>query len=150
MNEEQLFGQMIFWRQKTLKALDATTEEEADKMPEKFSNNLRWNFGHILVLTDSILLKAIGETITVQERYIHYFDGGTSPKDWKEAPPSLDELRRNLEAQALRLEAILKGRLDEGLAKPFLGLNTIGGLLLFAMNHECLHLGTINGLKKGL
>ncbi|TCP30583.1 DinB family protein [Scopulibacillus darangshiensis] len=150
MNEALLFKQLNFWRNRTLAILDETTEEEADKMREGFSNNIRWNLGHILVIHDRLLLSLAGEPSSVPDSYVAYFNKGTSPADWEDAPPTLTELRGKLEAQPMKLEEVLTGRLEEKLVTPLKGMETVKEMIAFAPTHEAMHVGTILGLKKSL
>ncbi|MFC7392338.1 DinB family protein [Scopulibacillus cellulosilyticus] len=149
MNQEQLFYQMNFVRQSTLKELDETTEEQVDKMLKGFSNNIHWNFGHILAATEHIL-QFVGERSSFLESYGSYFNPGTSPKEWKDTPPSIREIRKQLEEQPKRLEKILKGRLNEEMEKTFFGMKSIGELVAYFNCHESLHVGTVKGLKQAL
>lgn len=55
MNEEMLFKQMKFIRNRTIAMLDATSEELATEIPQGFRNNLLWNFGHIVVIQEHII-----------------------------------------------------------------------------------------------
>ncbi|MBM7645724.1 putative damage-inducible protein DinB [Scopulibacillus daqui] len=149
MNEEQLFYQFNFARQSTLKELDETTIEQADKMLEGFSNNIHWNFGHILVASEHIF-HFVEENAVLPKPYWDFFNPGTSPKEWHGTPPSMKEVRAHLEDQAKRLEKATRGRLDSEMEKTFFGMKTIGELIFFFTCHENLHLGTIKGLKQAL
>lgn len=148
MNEEQLFELMNFWQKQTLDLLDLTNEEEADVILEGFSNNLRWNLGHILISLPGLVMPRIGENFPYPKEYLTYFNRGTSPKDWTDTPPSLNEIKEKMEAQTELIKQHVTGKCDQPLEKPFMGMTTVGGLLAFAINHEVLHIGTILGMRK--
>ncbi|MGG1685013.1 DinB family protein [Pseudalkalibacillus sp. NRS-1564] len=152
MKDAQLLKQFTFWRYRTLQALDAVTEEQADVLPEGFTNTVRWNLGHVLVTAEFVL-----DRFTVMEKslpinYSALFKAGTRPGDWTEEPPSLIEIKHYLIEQNKRISE-LEGELSESLQSEFsigsyLTLETVGELILFLMNHENLHLGTISGIKR--
>lgn len=153
MNESMIFQQMRFIRNRTLAALDATTEEMADKVPEGFANNIRWNLGHIYVTQEKLAYSFLQEDPYLPEGYLHFFNAKTSPSTWESTPPSLAELRNLLATQLDRLEETFRGRLAEKGEKPFrLGehvqFDTLAEVLSFMNWHEGLHQGTISSLKR--
>ncbi|MFC4617151.1 DinB family protein [Camelliibacillus cellulosilyticus] len=150
MEAKQTFHLFTFARKNTLKELDATSEAIADKMAEGFSNNIRWNFGHIVTVTESIVCRLAGATSELPGNYMTLFASGTSPKDWQGEVPSLKELREQLEKQMARIQNTFYDKLDNKTVEDFLGLETVRDAILFAIYHEGMHLGTIKGLKKGL
>lgn len=148
MNEEQLFQLMEFWRKQTVGILDMTSEKEADIIPVGFSNNLRWNLGHILISLPGLVMTRSGERFPYSKEYLAYFNRGTSPKDWEDAPPTLAEIKEKLESQLEMIQRSVSGKLEQKLEEPFMGLETVGGLLGFAINHEVLHIGTMLAMRK--
>ena len=152
MNDSQLLKQFTFWRYRTIQALDATTEEQADRLPEGFTNTIRWNLGHILVTAEFALGRFTEMQNNLPVPYTALFKAGTRPDEWTETPPLLSELKHHLLEQNTRMNE-LDGQLSDPLQSEFsigsyLKLETIGELLLFLMNHESLHLGTISGIKR--
>ncbi|MBM7620936.1 hypothetical protein JOC95_002791 [Bacillus tianshenii] len=151
-NEQLLFKQMGFVRSRTLKMLDATTDELADQMPSGFRNSIRWNAGHIFLTQDTLMYSFGGGDHQVPEHYFSLFEMHTSPLDWKLDPPSLTELEERLSTQADRIRRDFSGKLDEKIIRPFqIGdyrLETLAEVLAFANWHEGLHQGVINGLKR--
>ena len=152
MNDSQVLKQFAFWRYQTIQALDATTEEQADRLPEGFTNTIRWNLGHILVTADFALERFTEMEKLLPGNYTALFKAGTRPEEWIESPPSLAEIKQYLLEQNNHIKD-LEGKLRDPLQQEFsigsyLNLKTIDELLLFLMNHENLHLGTISGLKR--
>ncbi len=122
MNEHMLFQQMEFIRFRTLSALEATTEKQADVIPSGFKNSIRWNLGHILLSQENLLYSFVGENDkkSLPAHYGELFGFNTSPHTWKEeTPPSLHELREELSAQTKRMKEAFSGRLGEEGQKPF-------------------------------
>ncbi|NMH70690.1 DinB family protein [Bacillus sp. RO3] len=156
MREHMVFQQMEFIRLRTLAALDATTEQQADDMPSGFRNSIRWNLGHILLSQENILFSFAGENVrkSLPPEYGELFGFNTSPETWNGlTPPSLKELREKLEEQPRRVKEVFSGRLDEVGEKPFVlgehtSFTTLGEVLSFANWHEGLHQGTITSIKR--
>lgn len=44
---EVLFNQLESYRSEILGVADTVSEEDAEKIPAGFNNNIRWNLGHI-------------------------------------------------------------------------------------------------------
>ncbi|TGB03712.1 DinB family protein [Halobacillus salinus] len=147
MNEEQIFKQINMVRQATLKTIEGVTEEQADQQPEGFSNTIRWNLGHIIVVQNSLMARFGGKPVETPSHYIELFAPGTEPADWQGDIPTLAELKQELEAQPAKLKETLEGQLEEEAAKAFLSLPTVGEILNFTMYHEGVHTGTIKALK---
>ena len=152
--EEVLFNQMQFVRNRTIAALDATTEQLADEMQGNLKNSIRWNLGHIFVSQDTLLYPFIGEEHHAPKDYVDMFAIGSSPHQWKEEPPNLKEIRNYLVEQPIRIQRDCAVKLEERIQKPFIlgfyDLTTLGELLSFAIWHEGLHQGAINTIKRAI
>jgi uncharacterized damage-inducible protein DinB len=154
MTSEQLLKQIEVVRSITLKIFEDLTEEEADQMPNGFSNTIRWNLGHILIVQDQLANHFAGIPGQLPAEYISLFNNGTKPADWHITPPSLDVLAQHLKEQTRSIRENLTGRLDELATKPFTRLGfkmkTIGEILNFSIHHEGVHFGIINGLRHAI
>lgn len=53
-----------------------------------------------------------------------------------------------LEKQPAVIEQACKGHLNDPLKEPFLGMETLGEMFVFHMNHENLHMGIIKSMKQ--
>lgn len=155
MNEEMLFTLLEYSRFSTLQAAKKVKEEYADfadTIPEGFNNNVRWNLGHIATITDQLLNYPAGEKPLLPKPYHKSFANGTSPKDWNEETPALDEIIQALEEQPKQLKEKYAGRLFDPLPKPFklvsLEFKTLGDILSFNLFHEGLHTGQINTMLR--
>lgn len=155
MNEEMLFTLLEYSRASTLQAAKKVKEEYADfadTIPEGFNNNVRWNLGHIVTITDQLASYPAGEKPLLPKPFHKSFGNGTSPKDWNEETPSLDEIIQALEEQPKQLKEKYAGRLFEPLPKPFklvgVEYNTLGDVLAFNLFHEGLHVGQINTMLR--
>lgn len=148
MTEEQLFLQMKMWRKWTVEFLRNIPEEIADQIPRGHNNNIRWNTGHILIGWDHSIFPAVNMERQMPLSYHLIFSDGSKPADWTKQPPLMEELVKQLEDQVILIEQACKGHLDNPLKEPFLGMRTLGDMVLFNMNHESLHMGTIKSMKQ--
>lgn len=148
-----IFKQMDFIRMRTLAALDNTTEEMADLIPEGFQNSIRWNLGHIYLSHENLIHSFIKEKGNVPEGFAELFGFNTNPGIWETTPPSLNELRELLAEQPRRLRESFAGRLAQKGEKPFrmtneIAFETLAEVVSFANWHEGLHQGAITTLKR--
>ncbi|MHA6250460.1 DinB family protein [Oceanobacillus sp. CAU 1775] len=156
MNEEMLFKQMKFIRNRTIAMLDATSEELATEIPQGFRNNLLWNFGHIVVIQEHIISGYLGNEVTLPVGYNELFNRGTSPNDWgNKEVPTLSEIKDELEKQYDRMVKICTGKIEMEGKNPIkfgeeFHFNTLGEGISFANFHEAVHQGSINGIKRAL
>lgn len=137
----------------TLATLVNTTEDAANIVPVGFSNNIRWNLGHILLSQDFLLFGPTGTPLPPS--YGALFAPGTKPADWQGDIPTLETLAAQFKEQSARIKETLQSRLNESLPQPLsLGdkgtIHTYGEMLLFTLYHEGMHMGCISGLRKGI
>ncbi|MGM0751675.1 MAG: DinB family protein [Bacillota bacterium] len=150
MKEDQLFNQMKLWRSWTVDFLRTIPEEIADQVPHGHNNSIRWNAGHILVGWDHTMFPAVDQERQMPQSYHKMFPRESKPQEWTEQPPSMNKLIMELEAQPLLIEQACKGHLEKPLKESFLGMNTVGDMVVFHMNHESLHMGIIKSMKQAL
>ncbi|MBR8658086.1 MULTISPECIES: DinB family protein [Bacillales] len=136
----------------TLAVLKDLPTEQADIVPEGFSNNIRWNLGHILTVQESCMYGL--EFTHLPASYKTLFGPGTKPADWQGEVPSLSTLAEQLEEQKERIKRTFRERLNQELPQPFVLRNTqmttLGEMFVFSLFHEGMHISTINTLKKAL
>ena len=150
MNEEKLFAQMKIWRHWTVEFLRTIPEEVVDQIPHGHQNNIRWNAGHILVGWDHTMFPAVHEKRQLPLSYHLMFPSGSKPENWDEQAPSMAQIVKLLEQQPNHIERACKGYLNEPLKNSFLGMTTLGEMVVFHMNHENLHMGIIKSMKQML
>lgn len=155
MTEEMLFTLFEAARARTLQAAKKVKEEYADfadTIPEGFNNNVRWNLGHVVTTADQLLSFPAGEKPLLPKPYHKSFANGTSPKNWNEETPTLDEIIQALEEQPKQLKEKYAGRLFDPLPKPFklvdVEFKTLGDILGFNLFHEGLHTGQIHTMLR--
>ncbi len=154
MNSDRLIRQVELIRAITLKTLEPIEEEVIDYIPTGYSNSIRWNLGHILIVQDQLATHFAGVESQLPSNYITLFGNRTKPSDWDIEPPSLAMLAFDLERQTQRIQETLGHRLEEAAKKIFVRLGyemtTIGELLNFSLHHEGIHVGIIQGLKRAI
>lgn len=128
-------------------------EESLDIIPKGFSNNIRWNFGHIALVQEKLVFGILGEEMSTPKEYEQLFDPGTKPAEWEGTVPSFTEIAEILRSQNVRIKGFLSGRLQEKLQTPFtiqggITFYTVGEILLYSFYHEALHIEAIKSLYR--
>ncbi|UKK99399.1 DinB family protein [Brevibacillus brevis] len=144
-----LFQQLEDYRQETLKAIDGLTNEDANIIPDGFSNNILWNLGHIY-LDQYLCAHLTKETIPLPPGFKEWFNFGTKPADWKTPPPNLETLVSLLQEQPQKIQAAYKDRLDEEFPATESGMHTIAQVLVRTIFHEGMHLASLNTIRRFL
>ncbi|UQZ82604.1 DinB superfamily protein [Paenibacillus konkukensis] len=150
MRESYLFGLINRGRGKLLELLEACPEAQREEVPQGFNNHLLWQAGHLVTVTDGIVLGFSGEPSAVPATYRGLFGNGTKPADWTGEPPAWDTLIAQLREQSGQLEAALSGKMDAPVKENFFKAETVGELLQAVMLHDNQHLGMINAMLKVL
>lgn len=145
---ELLFKQFELTRGLFLKNIETITPEQASVQPEGFNNNIHWQIGHVLTVTEQFMMGFPKKSNHLPANYIELFGKGTRPSEWTGDVPSAEVLSDQLKAQLGRIKEVPASMLDEKLKKPFLGLETFGELANMALFHEAYHLGQIHAMKK--
>ncbi|MCP1158386.1 DinB family protein [Bacillus infantis] len=146
--EHLIFKHMETVKDITEKSLKRIPEEAADFVPDGFNNSIRWNFGHIVYIQEKIAFLLLKEKSGLPASYEELFSAGTSPRTWKQEPPSLREIAGIMADQKDRILQFMPGRLEETLPEPFTNkagttFHTAGEAFLFSFYHEALHMEAI-------
>ncbi|GGA70982.1 DinB family protein [Ornithinibacillus halotolerans] len=145
---EVLFNQLETYRKETLDLVNDITEEEAEKIPVGFNNNIRWNLGHIF-LDQYLWVEALtNESSNVTRTFNEWFGFGTSPKNFAPETPSYFELKDLLLIQPTQLREKYGSRLEEEFEPLEMGMYTIEQVLARTIYHEGLHAAAILYLKR--
>jgi hypothetical protein len=150
MNQRQeiLFNQLESYRSYILAVVEGLTDEKAEVIPEGFHNNIRWNLGHIF-LDQYLWIQAVTkEKADVPQQYQSWFGYGTSPKNFTDETPGVEELKALLREQPGKIREVYGHRLDEEFAPTEMGMFTIEQVLVRTIFHEGMHLQTILDIKK--
>ena len=153
MNE--IFEFIINSRKAFIQLVDGLTIEQLNKIPESYNNNIIWNFGHIVVSTQTLCYVRTGILADANSvKFNEYYKKDTRP-GYSVTEQEVTELK------ALALESIEK--IKENYANgvfaditPFststygVEMKSIEEVLITTIGHDNVHFGYALGLKKGL
>ncbi|WP_342509649.1 DinB family protein [Sporosarcina sp. FSL K6-2383] len=145
---EIFFKQLESFRGYLLKVADVT-EDEAEIIPKGFNNNIRWNLGHVYVEQYMWIETLTKATVDIPKQFNEWFGWGTSPDNFTDETPSLEELMTLLKGQLTEIKGTYGDRLEE-LFPPtkMWEMTSIEQVLLWTNFHEGMHLQTIIDIKK--
>ncbi|MFC6332006.1 DinB family protein [Paenibacillus septentrionalis] len=117
-------------------------------IPKGFRNNLHWQMGHVLTITDELIFGLSGADTRLPLGYGKYFTTGTSPSNWLEQPPEAEDIMNKLKEQQLEIAELYEGKLEQPLMDKnnFLQASVIGELFHVLIAHESMHLGMIRAM----
>ncbi|MEK4248953.1 DinB family protein [Paenibacillus sp. FSL W7-1287] len=149
--KDWIFNQLEFARLQTIRAIEQQAEEELEIIPEGLNNHVKWNLGHIYVVTEKFAFTLTGEEATIPEHFHEWFASGTSPKEWTKKAPTKEELITLLKQQLERVQAQNEQRLNAPLPESYatstgLQLSTVGESLSFCLYHEAMHYAAIKSI----
>lgn len=140
-------------RKNILKTIESLSEEQLNKIPTGFNNNMIWNVAHILVAQQLLCYKMANQEMTLDESFIDLFKKG-SQADYEVSQEEITIIKEELFALANKLEEDY----NLGVFKAYktyptsynVTLNTIEEAIQFNNVHEALHFGYIMALKKAI
>ncbi|WP_028549758.1 DinB family protein [Paenibacillus sp. UNC451MF] len=151
MREEFTFSLIARTRDKLLKQAEQCPADQRNVVPDGFNNNILWQMGHVLTVTDGLVFGISGHPSECPASYRSFFGNGTKPADWSEEPPAWETIMEQLKDQPNRIQAVLSRKLSSGLTKEnFMKAESIDELLQFHIMHESMHSGMVSGLLKAL
>lgn len=142
---ELVKGQYARTRKALAQDLKDATPTLLQTIPEGFNNNIHWQVGHILFVTEHFFFKGQEK---LPANYIQFFGPGTKPADWDEEAPNLETLLEQLNEQLERIKEVPSEAFEQKLPKRFLGNNTYGELIATGAFHEAMHVGQIQSMKR--
>jgi len=151
MNE--VFDFIINSRKAFIKLIDGLTIEELNKIPDGYNNNIIWNFGHIVVSTQTLCYVRTGileDAASV--KFNDYYKKDTRPT-YTVTEEEVAELK------TIAIESIERIKADYAAGKfssitPFttatygVQLNSIEEVLITTIGHDNVHCGYVSALKK--
>ncbi len=127
--------------------------DQLNAIPEKFSNNLAWNLGHLVATQQMFCYKLSELPFTIDEAIVEKYKRGTKP-DGHISEDEIAVLKTHLITEIDRLELDLKSGVFTTYT-PFttqlgLQLESIDDALNAMIFHEGLHLGYMMAMRKGI
>ena len=138
-------------RIKILDSIKDLTIDQINTIPDKFNNNIAWNFAHLIVTQQLLCYKFSGLDCHIDEKSINMYRKGTAPN----SKMTLEEFQKYKELFLLNVERI-KDDYNKGRFKTYntyttsanVTLASIEDAIAFNNMHEGIHLGSILALKK--
>lgn len=138
-----------------IELIDSLSVEELNQVPEGFNNNIIWNFGHIVVSTQTLCYVRTGvwpDTSAV--KYVKAYEKGSSPSYQVDAS-EIQELK------ALALSSIdsIAADYEKGLFATAASFSTstyyatlagIDDVLITSIGHDNLHYGYALALRRAI
>lgn len=150
---KQVFEFIINSRKAFIQSIDGLTIDQLNNIPDGFNNNIIWNFGHIVVSTQTLCYVRTGilqDSSSV--KFNEFYKKDTKPT-YTVAAEEIAELK------ATALESIKKIEEDYANGKfgditPFATatygaqMNSVEEILITTIGHDNLHYGYAVALKK--
>ena len=140
-------------REAVLKKTENLSEEQINKIPEGFKNNIAWNVIHLLVTQQLLCYKLAGKEMYVSEEVVNSYRKGTAPDPSK--PVSLEDFNKFKEELMLNIKRIKEDykkvtSFNSYPTSAGITLNSIDDAIAFNNYHEGLHTGFINALLRAI
>ena len=148
---QKQFEILIKSRELILKVIENLTNEQLNKIPKGFNNNIIWNIAHLMVTQQLLCYKFAGLKCLVSEEMIENFRKGTAP-----TYTVLNDEVNLIIARFQELPKQLKKDYDRGLFDNYkeyttsvnVTLRNIDDAIYFNTYHEGIHMGIILQLIK--
>lgn len=143
---KEIFNFIIDSRKAFVRLLDELTLDELNAVPEGFNNNIIWNFGHIVVSTQTLCYVRTG---ILQDKlvfkYVEAYEKGSKPSYYVGAA-EVQELKELALSSIQQIEAdYLDGRFKT--IQPYATstynaqLTQIEDVIITSIGHDNLHFG---------
>ncbi|WP_299255129.1 DinB family protein [uncultured Cytophaga sp.] len=134
-----------------LDAVKDVSNDQFNKIPQGFKNNIIWNMGHIIAAQQGLCYVRSNVPIVVDEGYMKLFKPDTKPEGQLSAD-AIDTLKKLMLPIVDRLETDYRQQ-SFAAFKPFknrygVEIQTIEDALNFLVYHDGVHFGCIMALKK--
>ena len=145
------FDDLLQTRKFLLKITTNLSNEQLNKIPEGFKNNIAWNLTHLLVTQQLLCYKLSGLKCLVSDEMITNFQKGSAP-NYNVSEEEFEKIKELF----LQLPVQLEKDYNAGIFKNYTTYNTSIGVSLnaideaipFNLYHEGIHLGVILQLLK--
>ncbi|WP_354357182.1 DinB family protein [Pedobacter sp. UYP30] len=150
---KEIFEFITNAREAFIRAIDTLSNEQLNKIPEGYNNNIIWNFGHIVVTTQALCYVRTG--VLPDGSSIKYND--FYKKDTRPTYTVSAEEVAELKTMALESVEKIKEDYDNGLFSnmiPFATatygaqINSVEETIITTIGHDNMHFGYALALKK--
>lgn len=137
-------------RQNALSLMSGLSNAQLNTIPEKCSNNILWNVGHMIAVQQLLVYRLSYLEVHTSEAFIEKFKKGSQPKQYSDA--EIEEIK----SLALSTVDLLEEDYNNGLFKQFktyttgynATLSSTEEAIIFNNIHEGLHFGYAMALRK--
>lgn len=148
---QKRFDNLLKGRQLMLKVIDGLSNEQINKIPEGFNNNIAWNIAHLVVTQQLLCYKLAGADCLISEEMIDNFRKGAVP-NYQVSEEEFETIKKQLLEFPIKLEEDYESGIFTGytdyLTSVNVNLTSIDEAIDFNFFHEGIHLGIILQLKK--
>lgn len=148
---QKRFDNLLKGRQLMLKVIDGLSNEQINKIPEGFNNNIAWNIAHLVVTQQLLCYKLAGADCLISEEMIDNFRKGAMP-NYQVSEEEFETIKKQLLEFPIKLEEDYESGIFTGytdyLTSVNVNLTSIDEAIDFNFFHEGIHLGIILQLKK--
>lgn len=148
------FGLNKINRERALGVIENLTLDQLTKIPEGFNNNLLWNFGHIMVTQQLLVVGLSQSDKLIPDSLIEQYRKGSMAKDIINPQADLDYFVSNSVKLIERTQQMSEGN-ELGEFTPYqtsygVELNSLKDAVVFNNLHEALHIGYMMAMKRVL
>lgn len=148
---QKRFDTLLKSRQLMLTIIENLSNEQLNKIPTGFKNNIAWNVAHLLVTQQLLCYKLSGLDCLVSNKMIENFQKGSAP-NYIVSEKEFDTIKK----QFLQFPVQLNKDYEKGIFKNYTEYSTSVNITLssiedgidFNLYHEGIHLGVILQLLK--
>lgn len=153
MKVEYIIDTIGITRKNFLKALETCDIEKLNRIPQGFSNNLVWNFAHVMSSMQMLCYERSGFASRIDQALVDAYKPQTFPEKF------VDEVRFEIIKEAVMSSVdILKDDYKAGIFKHYAERQTRFGVLItnideaisYISTHETLHFGYAKALMRVL
>ena len=146
-----IFESTIQARRNMVQLMATHSLAQINTIPQGFSNNLVWNFGHAVITQQLLCYSLSGNTPIVDNALVSLYRKGSAPA----GAIGQEEYQQLMDLSAATLEQFRKDYLG-GMFKEYNAYTTSFGVTLasveeafqFSLAHEAMHLGTMMAMRK--
>lgn len=136
-----------------LKLVDGLSDEQLNLIPERFNNNIGWNFGHIIVTQQTLCYVRMGFESKIEPAIIERFRKGSKPEQWitkdeialfkTQLIAQVDELKKDVRSD------FFDGRVYEKLSTSYgIDIDSLEDSIHYLATHDALHYGYAMALRR--
>lgn len=151
MRKDTLLHQWKTARGMVLHLFENTDEELMHTIPDGFPNSLHWQLGHVATMGEMLSVKVFSHEDAVLQRFNMYFGYGTSPENFDDDTPLMEEIKQLLETQLVAFEDNLtEEQVNMTMDDNQFGAKDNGEFLGFFIVHEAVHVGKMEDMIRAL